>query len=89
MPALTIRNIPEETIEDLRRLAKQERRSLNAQALWCLDYATQRSRNQARRAKTVERILRTREVIRREHGVLPDSTPLIRQMRDERSKPDR
>ena len=30
-----------------------------------------------------------REEIRRKHGVLPDSTPLIRQMRDERSERQR
>lgn len=89
MPALTIRNIPEELLDDLRRLAKQEHRSLNAQALWSLEYASQQSRNLARRSETVRRILKAKEKIRRKHGVLPDSTPLIRQMRDERSEPQR
>ena len=89
MPALTIRSIPDEMLADLRKLAKQERRSLNSQALWCLDYATQESRNKARRARTVGWILKTRAKIRHEQGVLPDSSKLIRQMRDERSRPSR
>ena len=37
MPSLTIRNIPETLMEDLRRLAKQERRSVNAQTIHCLE----------------------------------------------------
>ena len=89
MPSLTIRNIPDELMDDLRSQAKTERRSLNSQALWCLEYGLTANRDLARRARTVKSIGKLREAIYQRHGVLPDSTGLIRKMRDERAKTQR
>ena len=86
MPSLTIRNIPEPLMDDLRRIAKQERRSVNAQAIHCLEDSAQRRRDLKRRARVVEQIQKTREAIYRRHGLGSDSTELIRCMRDERAK---
>jgi hypothetical protein len=86
MPSLTIRNIPEHLMEDLRRIAKRERRSVNAQAIYCLEEATQSHRNLARRARVVKEINALREEIHRRHGLGSDSTELIRRMRNERAK---
>jgi plasmid stability protein len=39
MPTLTIRDLPAEVLERLRRRAAEERRSLNQEAIHLLDYA--------------------------------------------------
>ena len=39
MPSLTLKGIPEEVMEQLRRLAERERRSLNQQAILILEQA--------------------------------------------------
>ena len=73
-------------MEDLRRLAKQERRSVNAQTIHCLEDGVRRYRDLERRARVVEQIQKTREALYRRHGLGSDSTELIRRMRDERAK---
>ncbi|MCP5120228.1 MAG: DNA-binding protein [bacterium] len=79
MPTLTIRNIPEELLDDLRRLAKQERRSLNAQVIKCLELS--------RRSRTVEEINAFRQAVYKRRGLGSDSTEQIRRMRDQRAAP--
>ena len=40
MAALTLKNVPEELLERLREIARQERRSLNQQVVYMLETAT-------------------------------------------------
>ncbi len=44
MPTLTIRDLPAEVLERLRRRAAEERRSLNQQAIYLLDLALRSER---------------------------------------------
>ena len=86
MPSLTIRDIPEPVMEQLRRAAKEEKRSVNAQAIqWFEEAAGQRARGEGM-SKIVDEIIATSKELYRRHGMGSDSTKLIRQMRDARGK---
>ncbi|MBM3146536.1 MAG: Arc family DNA-binding protein [Actinobacteria bacterium] len=43
MPTLYLRDVPEHVIQELRRRASASRRSLNAEAIVCLEQALERS----------------------------------------------
>lgn len=82
MPSVQIRNISEEAYNALKVKAKMDRRSIQQEAAWLLETTlaptvTLHEPNWT----TVDQI---REDMFRQYGVLPDSTPLIREMRDER-----
>lgn len=49
MPSLTLKNIPDELMDELREVAEQERRSITQQVLYMLEQAlTERKAEQAR-----------------------------------------
>ena len=73
--------MPDEVYERLRAWARQQNRSINELTVEILDRETRRW--VARQA--LEEADRVREEIRARHGELPDSTPLIREIREERS----
>ncbi len=88
MPKVQIRNVPEETYEKLKIRAKEDRRSLQQEAAWLLEFALNSSPVQRFPTLTVDerwaRLDAMREDMRRRYGVLPDSTPDIRKWRDTR-----
>lgn len=77
MATLTIRKLDDRVYNRLREQAKRNNRSLEAEARDVLD---KRSRDVA---AVVEDLLAFHSEMRARHGVLPDSTPLIREMREE------
>mgnify|MGYP001039313611 CR=1 FL=1 len=85
MASLTIRKIPEEVLEGVRRAAAEARRSINAQVIYWLEEAARRRATAQDRDQLLARIRSTREAMRRRYGTGTDSGVLIRQMRDERT----
>jgi plasmid stability protein len=82
MAQLTVRDIPDETVDELKAAAQERGQSMNALVRAALeDYLQAR-----RRARTLRDLLpeidRRREAIRRRHGILSDSTEIIREFRD-------
>jgi plasmid stability protein len=82
MPALHIRNVPAKTIVTLKRRAKENGRSLNAEVVEALkDYDERNTRT--------EELLRELDELHAE-WVLPDDAPrpedVIREARDERTR---
>jgi plasmid stability protein len=77
MATLTIRRLDDAVYEKLRERAQANGRSLEAEARHIL----------SERAKgaddVVERLRAFRQEMFEKHGIFPDSTPLIRAMRDE------
>ena len=53
MPSLTLKNIPEELMDELREVAEQERRSITQQVLYMLEQAIARREAAQREAKQV------------------------------------
>ena len=85
MPSLTIRNIPDRVLERLRRVAAEEKRSVNAQALQWLEAGARRP-GSPEWEEVFDRIRSTRKAILRRHGRGTDVTGIIREMRDERAR---
>lgn len=82
MPSIQIRNLSEEAYTTLKVRAKVDRRSLQQEAAWVLETALSfRGGVHQPDWRQVDTI---RKQMRQRYGVLPDSTPLIRRMRDER-----
>lgn len=77
MATLTIRQLDDEIYERLRARARANNRSLEAEARHLLD---ERTRDLP---ALVEDLLEFHERMVAKHGLLPDSTPLIRELRDE------
>jgi plasmid stability protein len=82
MPTLNIRNVPEKVVATLKRRAKENGRSLNAEVVEVLkDYDEQHTRT--------EELLRELDEFRAE-WLLPDDVPapedVIREARDERTR---
>ena len=82
MPSIQIRNISDEAYAALKARAKAERRSVQQEAAWVLE--TMLSISGGLHQPDWSLIDAIRETMTHRYGVLPDSTPLIRQMRDER-----
>jgi plasmid stability protein len=80
MAQLTVRGLDEDLIQKLKVRAAANGRSAEAEHREILKEALA-----AAAEDFWERARKLREAIEREHGVLPDSAPLIREMRDERS----
>lgn len=81
MPTLQIRNIPDETYTVLKERAKRDHRSLQQEALWLLETTLVPFKLRQPNWDLIDRI---REQMAQRYGTVSDSTPLIRQMRDER-----
>jgi plasmid stability protein len=82
MPTLNIRNVPEKVVATLKRRAKENGRSLNAEVVAALkDYDERHTRT--------EELLRELDELRAE-WLLPDDAPkpedVIREARDERTR---
>ncbi len=81
MVVATLR-MPEELHQQLKAWAREEGRSVN-------DLAVEILAREARRRRGMQALQRMKEMtdrMRAEVGVLPDSTPEIRRMREERSR---
>ena len=82
MHVIQIRNFPDATYRRLRELAKEERRSLQQEASWLLEKALEIFGRSS--LKNWDQVAKTQKEMKLRYGALPDSTPLIRQMRQER-----
>jgi hypothetical protein len=80
MAATTLR-MPDELREQLADWAQEEGRSFNELAIEIL----RREVKRREALRTLDRARSLRERLRTRYGVLPDSTSLIREMREERS----
>jgi hypothetical protein len=81
MPSLTIRDISEDTLRKMRRAAKQQRRSLNSQAVVWLEKSANQWRRGSDLSELLEAIRATRESVYQRHGPGTDSVKLVRAMR--------
>lgn len=82
MPSIQIRNLSDEAYSALKARAKVDRRSIQQEAAWVLETMLSfRGRLHQPDWSMVDTV---REQMTRRYGVMPDSTPLIRQARDER-----
>jgi len=61
MASLTIRDIPEDLFERFKEVAKEERRSLNAEAIEALDRLVQHRSLRMQRKRALEELDRIRE----------------------------
>ena len=86
MPSLTVRNIPEVVMEQLRDAARAQQRSINAQAEYWLQMEGRRWGSLASRTRLLQEIRASRKATFRRHGLGSDSAVIIRRMRDERAK---
>jgi plasmid stability protein len=82
MPTLNIRNVPEQVVAALKRRAKQNGRSLNAEIVEALGVSVEAEKRRARVAKRLEEM--------RSEFLLPEDAPdaveLIREGREERAR---
>lgn len=76
MATLTIRKLDDEVYARLRERARSNRRSLEAEAREILTDQAQAA------AAWVDDLVKFHHEMVAKHGYLPDSTPLIREMRD-------
>jgi antitoxin FitA len=60
MATLTIKNIPDDLYQQLKKTAEQHRRSINSEVIVCLERSLQRSRSDADSTLARARDLRTR-----------------------------
>jgi plasmid stability protein len=83
MPSIQIRNLSEKVYGQLKKKAKEDKRSIQQEASWLLENALnfQKLFFHAQDWGKVDSI---RERMAKEYGVLPDSTSMIRDMRNER-----
>ncbi len=86
MPSLTIRNLSENLMDRLRGAAREEKRSVNAQALHWLDSGAQRWVSPAERAELLNEIRSLRDRVHDRHGIGTDSSVLTRRARAQRSQ---
>ena len=77
MATLTIRRLDDDVYDRLRERARSNGRSLEAEVREIL---TEKARA---RDRLVDELIAFQEEMGRKHGMLPDSTALLRQMRDE------
>jgi len=77
MATVTIRRLDDKVYEALRERARTNGRSLEAEAREIL------AEKASPRDSLLTRLIAFHEDLIRRHGVLPDSTSLIREMRDE------
>jgi plasmid stability protein len=82
VPTLNIRNVPENVVATLKRRAKENGRSLNAEIVEALGASVEEERRRKWVAKRLEE-LRAEFVLPED---APDAVELIRQARDERAR---
>ena len=82
MSSIQIRNISEDVYNALKLRARADRRSIQQEAAWLLE--TTLSFQGGLHQPDWSRVDQVQELMKRRYGTLPDSTPMIRQMRDER-----
>jgi plasmid stability protein len=82
MPPLHIRNVPADTVKRLKRRAKKNGRSLNAEIIEALEASVEEERRRAQVAKRLEEL--RAEFVLPKGG--PDAVELIRQGREERAR---
>lgn len=81
VPILHVRNVPPRLYADLKRLAREHRRSLSAEVIAALEKALDREARWARHLAALDRLRASREAL----GPLgTDSTAWIREDRDSR-----
>jgi plasmid stability protein len=80
MPTLYVRDIPEEVLQRVKKLASQEKRSLSAEVAILLDRALQEDTLRSRRAEALDRIERRRKSFKLPPGT-PDTLALLREDR--------
>jgi plasmid stability protein len=81
MASLTIRDVPDDVLDRLRRVAAEQRRSVNAQAIQWLEDASRRQWNRGEWDDLLEDLRKGRRGLRSQRS---DSAQLIRRMRDTR-----
>jgi plasmid stability protein len=81
MASLTIRDVPDDVLDRLRRVAAEQRRSVNAQAIQWLEDASRRQWSRAEWEDLLGDLRRGRRALRSQRS---DSAQLIRRMRDTR-----
>ena len=82
MPSIQIRNLSDEVYKKLASRAKEDRRSLQQEAAWLLEAALAfPGFFHQPRWDAADRV---QEAMAQRYGSMPDSTPLIREMRDSR-----
>ncbi len=84
MPNLTVRRIPKGDYAALKRDAKRNRRSINAEVLAMLADRAEMARRREQAAKAIPELLRLRNEIARKYPSHLDSVDLIREDRDSR-----
>lgn len=84
MPNLTVRNTPKERCTVLKRHARRNRRSLNAEVPAMLAHKAEMAQRGARAAKAMKELDGMRAEIARKYPNQPGSVELIRQDRDAR-----
>ena len=81
MPTLTVKNIPDELYERLKRSAAEHRRSLNSEILICLERATQSERVDP------QGVLARADALRRRAALAPVTDELLREARAHMAAP--
>ena len=88
MPSIQIRSFSEEAYKKLVMRAKQDKRSIQQEAAWLLESAllagTCSPFTMPLHQPDWTAVDQIREDMKKRYGTQPDSTPLIREMRDER-----
>lgn len=84
MPVTTVRNIPEEHYELLRREARRQRTSVNWEILDAIRNKAEELKRRRRAARAMARIDKLRAEVAREHPHQTDSAELIREDRNVR-----
>jgi plasmid stability protein len=83
VPQLTIRDVPEDVVDQLRKAAKRRGQSLNAAVKGILAAEAAEERRHEQAEATLARMDALRERLREEHGGdFEESWPLIREDRD-------
>jgi len=81
MANLTVRNIPEKHYAEIRRDARQNRRSINAEILSMVAERAEMNRPRRQAGEAMKRIDKIREEIFKKYPNQPDSVDLIREDR--------
>ena len=84
MRSLTVRNIPKDVHNILRRSAKQHRRSVNAEIVLILGEGARKAAQRAEAGDLISQLRQLREKVARKFPVNYESVDLIREARDNR-----
>jgi len=93
MSDLLIRGLPQSIHREIRELAKEQELSINQLLIrlirQAIDYAEMKKDRKERQEKAFQRINEIREEIHKKHGLLDDSTKIIRERRGPIEEQDR